>query len=340
MGTIPIGAAAEFAVQGSERLAAGLDDCEPRIELADWISENIHNEETLRKVKLVLRDAGTDAMAYFARAVRLVAGTVEVKTGGVREYVVLVAMPMFFSGDPRPDGARTTDWRSRQLVERYFETTLGLRMLSVRLSTFPVEPVPLSQLSAMQQQEFLMDLHLYGESSLVPPAALTFDGGESGLIWPGIVKFRVDSYVDEFTRFREGISSPKIARFRTFAARELERGLAPLALNQKVTVYPPVQFADSFSSYRLLKLSRIARMILQEKPDIRMILYRFRGGRLTLWFVGEEGNFADITEVDFSEDKPGPVYDALRYLQKKTGVQLQEVSEMPAVPGQAAGLSR
>jgi hypothetical protein len=340
MRKMPASAAAELAVQGSERLAAGLDDCEARIELADWLGEHLQQEDVLRAAKLIARDAGVEALAYYNRALRLVAGTVEVTTEGVREYIVLVAMPLFFSGDPRPDGARTTEWGQRQIIERYLESTLGLRMLSVRLAAFPVEAVPLSQLTALQQQKLIMDLHKYGDSRLVAQPALHFDGDENGLIWPGIIRFRVDSYVEEFSRFREGITSPKIARFRTFAARELTRCLNALALNPQVTVYPAVQLADSFSSYRLLKLSRIARRVLQEKPDIRSIIYRFKGGRLTLWFLSDESTFEEVAEVDFSEDKPQPVYDALRYLQKKTGLHLQEVNELPAIPGQAAGTSR
>jgi hypothetical protein len=340
MGKMHASAAAELAVQGAERLAAGLDDCEPRVELGDWISENMQNNAALRSARLIAREAGTPPLAYFMRAMRLTAGTIEVSTDGVREYVVLVAMPVFLSGDPRPNGARVTDWGARQLVERYLESSLHLRMLSVRLASFPVEAVPLAQLTAVQQKKLLNDLHRYGDSRLLSPAPLTFDGEESGLIWPGIIKFRVDAYVEEFSRFREGISSPGIARFRTFAEKELSSCLAPMALNARVTVYPPVQLADSFSSYRLLKLSRMARRVMQEKPRVRTVLYRFKSARLTLWFLGEEGIFEDVLEMDFSEDNPGPVYDALRYLQKSSGVHLEEVSEMPTLPGQAAGFSR
>lgn len=340
MGKMPSSAAAELAVQATERLAVGLDDCEPRVELADWISENLQDEGALRAAKLSAKEAGAAAQAYFTRAVRFVAGTVEVTTDGVREYVVLFTMPIFIAGDPRPDGARSTDWGGRAMVERYLESALGLRMLSVRLSAFPVEPVPLSQLSAPQQQKFLMDLHMYGDSRLVSPPTLTFDGEETGLVWAGIVKFRVDSYVDEFNRFREGIASPKIARFRNFASRELARCLVPMAHNPVVVVYPPVQMANGFSSYRLLKLSRLVRRVVQEKPNVRSVVYRFKGGRLTLWFVGAEGAFEDVAEFDFTEDEPLPVYDALRYFQKKTGVELQEVHDMPPIPRQTAGTSR
>lgn len=340
MEKMPASAAAELAVQGAERLDAGLDDCESRIELADWITENFQDEPLLRIAGLAARDGGAEALAYFKRAIRLVAGTIEVSTAGVREYIVLIAMPMFYSGDPRPDGARQTDWASRQLVERYLESALGLRMLSIRFSAFPVEVMPLSKLTAVQQQKFLMDLHHYGDSRLIPPPPLVFDGGEGGLIWPGIIKFRVDSYVKDFTLFREGISSPKINRFRSFAAREFTRCLAPLAANPKITVYPPIQLADSFSAYRLLKLSRIARKILHEKPDVRTILYRLKGGHLTLWFLGEDSYFEDVAEVDFTEDNPGPVHEALLSLQRKSGVRLEEVGDMPPLPSQATGLSR
>lgn len=340
MGKMPPSAAAELAVQATELISNGQSDCEARVELAEWISENLDDEGALRQAKLSSKAAGAGALAYFSTAVRLVSGTLEISTEGVREYVVLFTMPIFISGDPRPDGARHTDWGGRAIVERYMESALGLRMLSVRLSAFPVEPVPLSQLSATQQKRFVMDLHTYGDSRLVAPAPLVFDGEETGLVWAGIVKFRVDSYVEEFTRFREGISSPKIAKFRSFASRELVRCLIPMATNPVVTVYPPIQMAYGFSRYRVIKLHRLARRVLEEKPHVRSLIYRLKSNFLTLWFIGPDGTFEDVAELDFTEDDPFRVYDALRYLQKKTGITLQEVHEMPVLPGQTAGNSR
>lgn len=337
MDKLPASAAAEFAVEGSERLAAGLDDCEARIELSDWIDQNFTDEANLRKAKLLARDAGQGALAYYARAVRLAAGTIEVTTEGVREYVMLVGMPMFYSGKPRPDGLRSTDWGQRQIVERYLETALKLQMLSFRLAPFPVDPIALGKLTAAEQRRFLQDLHHYGDSKLLPAPALTFDGDESGLIWPGIIRFRVDAYTEGFTRFREGVASPNIVRFRKFAARELNRCLIPMGFESAVSVYPPVQFADTFSSYNVLKLARIARKVLREKTNVKTILYRFKGPLLTLWFSNTESCFEDAAEFNFAEDDLKQVYSALRYLQKSTGVELIEVENLPTIPNEAAG---
>lgn len=337
MDKLPASAAAEFAVQGYENLASGLDDCEARIELSDWLDQNFNDEGNVRKAKLIARDAGQGPLAYFARAVRLSAGTIEVTTQGVREYVMLVGMPVFYSGKPRPDGLRSTDWGSRQIVERHLETTLKLRMLSVRLAPFPVDPIALGKLSASEQRRYLQDLHNYGDSKLLAAPMLTFDGDENGLIWPGIIRFRVDSYTKEFTRFREGVSSPNIARFRTFAAHEFNRCLVPMAAETTVSVYPPVQFADGFASYKVMKLTRVARRVLRQKPNVRSILYRFKGSLLTMWFSNAESCFEDAAEFDFTEDDLNTVYNALRYIQKSTGVELVEVDNLPAIPHEAAG---
>jgi hypothetical protein len=337
MDKLPASAAAEYAVQGSERLAAGLDDCEARMELSDWIDQNFTDDDAIRKGKLIARDAGLSPLAYFARAVRLTAGTIEVSTEGVREYVMLVSLPMFYSGKPRADGLRSTDWGSRQIVERYLESALKLRMLSFRLAPFPVDPVALGKLTAAEQRRFLQDLHHYGDSKLLPAPTLTFDGEENGLIWPGIIRFRVDSYTEEFTRFREGVASPNIARFRTFAARELNRCLVPMGFETSVSVYPPLQFADGFTSYRTVKLARVVRSVLRQKPNVKTVLFRSKGALLTLWFSNTDNCFEDAAEFDFTEDEPGAVYGALRYLQKSTGVDLVEVDNLPRIPSEAAG---
>jgi len=324
MGPMPPSAAAELAVEGSTRLAAGLDDCEARIELGEWVTENLHNDEKLREARKIARALGGDVYPYFMRAVRLAAGTADVCTQGVKEYVQLIAMPFFYSGEPRPDGLRTTDWGGRQLVERYLESAMGLRMLSVRLAPFPVESVALAELTPAQQQRLLKDLLNYGESRVIAPPELTFDGEENGLIWAGIIRYRVDSYVEEFNRFKSGVKSEKIAKFRTFAARELARGLTPLALMPSVTVYPPSQFADGFPSYRLLQLSRVSRKLLERTPKAHALEYRLRAGRLTLRFHRGEMCAPEAAEFDCSDVKPSQVLDALRYLQKGAEVELRE----------------
>lgn len=337
MDKLPASAAAEFAVEGSQRLAHGLDDCEARLELSDWIEQNFSDDEALRKARALSRDAGLAALAYFARAVRLAAGTLEVTTSGVREYIMLIGMPVFYSGKHRADGLRTTTWGTRQIVERHLESSLKLRMLSFRLASAPVDPIALSKLTAAEQRRFLRDLYQYGDSKLVPTPTLSFDGSENGLIWPGIIRFRVDSYTDEFTRFRDGVGSPNIVRFREFAGRELNKCLIPMGAETKCSAFPPVQFAESFTSYRVLKLARTARKVLQEKPNVKTILYRFKGPLLTLWFQNTDSCFEDAAEFDFLETDLAPVYSALRYLQKSTNTALIEVDNLPAIPREAAG---
>lgn len=337
MDKLPPSAAAEYAVEGSERLAHGQDDCEARLELSDWIDQHFTDEQALRKAKLLARDAGQGPLAYFSRAVRLAAGTIEETTSGVREYVMLVGMPMFYSGKHRADGLRTTSWGQRSIVERYLETTLKLPMLSFRLAPYPVDPVVLSKLTAVEQRRFLQDLYAYGDSKLVPPPALSFDGEENGLIWPGVIRFRVAAYTEQFMRFRNGVSSPNIARFRQFAAKELNKCLIPMGAETAVSVYPPLQFAECFTSYRVLKLTRIVRQVLRQKPNVNTILYRFKGALLTLWFQNTESCFEDAAEFNFNEDDLAPAYEALRYVQKSGRVSLVEVENLPMIPREAAG---
>jgi hypothetical protein len=208
-------------------------------------------------------------------------------------------------------------------------------MLSVRLAAFPVESVALSELSPTQQQKFIADLNRYGDSRMVPFAGVPLDGDESGYLWPGIIKFNVDQYTEDFQKFREMSASPKIEKFRTFASKELNKNFSDICANSKVVVYPAVSFADCFSTYRLLQMSRVCRKICFDNPKIHKIVFRFKAGMLTLWFLDENSYFVDSAEFRFSEDRTDPIISALRYLEKAMGVGLEEVDEMPATPGNA-----
>lgn len=333
MTNLPPSGAAELAIQGAQRLETQQDDCEQRLALAEWVTDNLGSEAELNKARKIARAEPGNGFAYFNRAVRLVAGTMELSSSGANEYVILVAMPVFISGQAREGGTGVFEWGSRQGVERYFENLFGLSMLSLRLACFPVDVISMSKLSAVQQQKLMLDLQAYGDSKLLRQAPLPQEGAEVGRVWPGILRVRVDRYETDFPKFMASRNSPKAARFREYAHKEFSRDLVPACETASVTTYPLLQFADALAAYRQISLVRKTRAVLKEKPQISQALHRYRSGVLTLWFLGPDDTLEGLAETDFSEDAAANALGALNYLAKPPlSLKLKHVTDMPRLP--------
>lgn len=331
-------AAVELAVAAAARLAQGLDDSEQRLELSEWVEMNLGKLGLLQRARRLALATDAAAYSYLVRVLRLVGSVQEVRTGDTKEVLCLVGIPLFLRGKPQEKLSRLPDWEVRQRIERRLEEVLKIRMLSVRLNRFPVESVPLGGFSPAHLQKLVLDLNEYGDSRLLDLPRMEMDADGFGLIWPGIVRFRAEAYEEEYAHFRKQIVSPCVKEFRDYASRELSEALQDYIPEVRAVVYPPVPHADALSTYRLLRLLRTVESMATH--ELRSVIYRFKGGLLTLWLLGAEDVFLSVFEMDFSEDNPYAVQQTVNRLQRKLGIPLTAVSELPPLPAEAAAASR
>ena len=325
-----ISAAVEQAVLATESLAAGKDDCEPRLALHEWIDDNLHRDAVFRDARRLALATDLQAYSYLLRAMRSVSTVVEVTTDGVGEVLCLFAIPMFLAGPRIKTKVKLPHWEFRGRIERRLEEVMGLGMASVRLNRFPVEQVPLAEMNPSQIRHFLHDLHTYGDSKLVNLPTINREEPGMGLLWPGMVRFRKETYEEESLNFRTKMSAPGMREFMQFASATVTAAMVEVDLPLRVSMFPPTTFPDAFSTYRILKLTRAVRDRMTEK--VRSIVYRFKAGLLTLWLLNEEEIFQSVIEMDFAEDNPSVVRSALRRLELKHGITCTERADLPQLP--------